>query len=162
MVGPKKQDFWPRINIFNFLKLCPIFDKLTFIHMLFFGQKTCFIGSTIFEIPEPNWQYYICTKSYLLLIFQASVKTYRVYYRPSLLPWCSDLMQRSELSGKPCQSSFVLLQVRVRPRFFDQVGHETMYASSGNKHFFTKSCHRQTYQKQCQQKLGTILENQKF
>ena len=26
---------------------------------------------------------------------------------------------------------------RVRPRFFDQVGHETMYASSGNKHFFT-------------------------
>ena len=35
---------------------------------------------------------------------------------------------------------------RVRPRFFDQVGHETMYASSGNKHFLTKSCHRQTYQ----------------
>ena len=38
------------------------------------------------------------------------------------------------------------MQNRVRPRFFDQVGHETMYASSGNKHFFTKSCHRQTYQ----------------
>ena len=38
------------------------------------------------------------------------------------------------------------LKNRVRPRFFDQVGHETMYASSGNKHFFTKSCHRQTYQ----------------
>ena len=35
---------------------------------------------------------------------------------------------------------------RVRPRFSDQVGHETIYASSGNKHFFTKSCHRQTYQ----------------
>ena len=35
---------------------------------------------------------------------------------------------------------------RVRPRFFDQLGHETMYASCGNKHFFTKSCHRQTYQ----------------
>ena len=31
---------------------------------------------------------------------------------------------------------------RVRPRFFDLVGHETMYASNGNKHFFTKSCHR--------------------
>ena len=38
------------------------------------------------------------------------------------------------------------LYSRVRPRFFDQVGHETMYASSGNKHFFTKSCHCQTYQ----------------
>ena len=33
---------------------------------------------------------------------------------------------------------------RVRPRFFDQVGLETMYASSGNKYFFTKSCHCQT------------------
>ena len=33
------------------------------------------------------------------------------------------------------------MEVRVRPRFFDQVGHETMYASSENKHFFTKSCH---------------------
>ena len=53
------------------------------------------------------------------------------------------------------------LKFRVRPRFLDQVGHETMYASSGNKHFFTKSCHRQTYQiyEQSRQKLGTILEN---
>ena len=50
---------------------------------------------------------------------------------------------------------------RVGPIFFDQVGHETMYASSGNKHFFTKSCHSQTYQNydQRRQKLGTILEN---
>ena len=53
------------------------------------------------------------------------------------------------------------VQSRVRPRFFDQVGYETMYASSGNKHFFTKSCHSQTYQnyEQSQQKSGTILEN---
>ena len=36
-----------------------------------------------------------------------------------------------------------------------------MYASSGNKHFFAKSCHRQTYQnyEQSRQKLGTFLEN---
>ena len=27
------------------------------------------------------------------------------------------------------------IQIRVRPRFFDQVGRETMYASSENKHF---------------------------
>ena len=49
---------------------------------------------------------------------------------------------------------------RVRPRFFDHVGHETMYASSGNKHFFTKSCHPQTKQnyEQSWQKLGPILE----
>ena len=37
------------------------------------------------------------------------------------------------------------MEGRVRPRIFDQVGHEIMYASSGNKHFFTKPCHRQTY-----------------
>ena len=42
------------------------------------------------------------------------------------------------------------MSIRVRPRFFDQVGHETMHASSGNKHFFTKSFHRQTYQN-CEQ-----------
>ena len=42
--------------------------------------------------------------------------------------------------------SFADLAIRFRPRFFDQVGHETMNASSGNKHFFTKSCHRKTYQ----------------
>ena len=50
---------------------------------------------------------------------------------------------------------------RVRPRFFDQIGHETMYASSGNKHFFTKSFHSQTYQnyEQSRQKLVTIALN---
>ena len=36
--------------------------------------------------------------------------------------------------------------IRYRPRFFDQVGHETMSAYIENKYFFTKSCHRQTYQ----------------
>ena len=28
--------------------------------------------------------------------------------------------------------------LRYRPRFFDQVGHQTTYASMGNKHFITK------------------------
>ena len=42
--------------------------------------------------------------------------------------------------------SFDPFHIRVRPRFFGQAGHETTYASSGNKHFFTNSCHRQTYQ----------------
>ena len=30
------------------------------------------------------------------------------------------------------------LSIRVHLIFFDQDGHETMYASSSNKHFFTK------------------------
>ena len=34
-------------------------------------------------------------------------------------------------------SFFDLVSVRDRPRFFDQVGHQTTNASIGNKHFFT-------------------------
>ena len=51
--------------------------------------------------------------------------------------------------------------IRVRPRLFDQVGHQTTNASVGNKYFSTKYCHRQTYQnyEQSRQKLGTFLEN---
>ena len=49
--------------------------------------------------------------------------------------------------------------VRDPPRFFDQVGHQTYSASIGNKHFFTKKCHRQTYQnyEKVRQKLGTFF-----
>jgi capsule polysaccharide modification protein KpsS len=59
----------------------------------------------------------------------AKIKIYILTRAESLFNLCYEI---------PC--------IRVRPRFFDQVGHETMYASSGNKHFFTKSCNRQTYQ----------------
>ena len=38
------------------------------------------------------------------------------------------------------------LLIRHHPRFFDQVGRQTTSAYIENKHFFTKSCHRQTYQ----------------
>ena len=51
---------------------------------------------------------------------------------------------------------------RVRPRFFYQVGHETMHAFSDNKHFLlSKSCHCQTHQnhEESQQKFGAILGN---
>ena len=38
------------------------------------------------------------------------------------------------------------LSSRVRLRFSNQVGHETMYASKGNKHLFITLCHHQSYQ----------------
>ena len=65
--------------------------------------------------------------------------------------------QTREMKMLHCIYNYI--KARVRPRFFDQVGHETMYASSGNRHFFTKSHHRQTHQnyEQSRQKLGTIL-----
>ena len=55
----------------------------------------------------------------------------------------------------------VYILVRVRPRFFDQVGHQTNNASIRNKYFFNKLCHHQTYQnyEQSRQKLGTFLVN---
>ena len=37
------------------------------------------------------------------------------------------------------------LFTRDRPRFFDQVGHQTTNESIGNKHFITKLFHSQTY-----------------
>ena len=40
----------------------------------------------------------------------------------------------------------VVMNIRDRPRFFDQVRHQTIYAYIGNKHFFNKSCYHQTYQ----------------
>ena len=29
------------------------------LSILFFGQKSCFLGPTIFKIPQPNWHYYV-------------------------------------------------------------------------------------------------------
>ena len=55
---------------------------------------------------------------------------------------------------------------RVHPRFFDQVGHETMYASSGNKHFFAKSCQTKimsrAYKKWAQFLKIQYLKNQNY
>ena len=46
---------------------------------------------------------------------------------------------------------------RFRPRFFDQVGHQTTNASIGNEYFITKYCHCQTYQNyESGKKLGTF------
>ena len=44
--------------------------------------------------------------------------------------------------------------IRCHSRFILQVGHEDTRASRGNKHFFTKSCHRKTFQI-CEQPLQT-------
>ena len=61
------------------------------------------------------------------------------------------------------QHSICIRTVKIRycPRFFDQVGHQTAYASIGSRHFCTISCNCQSYQnyEQSQQKLGTFLEN---
>ena len=40
----------------------------------------------------------------------------------------------------------VYLFNRYLLRFFDRWAHETMYAYIGNENFFSKACHRQTYQ----------------
>ena len=50
------------------------------------------------------------------------------------------------VSDFECDRRGYRVEVRVRPRFFDQVGHQTMSACIENKHFFTKPCHRQNYQ----------------
>ena len=55
-----------------FLKSCPICDKLALpvlskykqwfpLSLLIFGQKSCFLGPTMFKIPQPNWHFYTST-----------------------------------------------------------------------------------------------------
>ena len=58
---------------------------------------------------------------------------------------CPYWHQMGMLSVSPALLTLILAQVifnRYRPRFFDQ---STTSAYIENKHFFTKSCHRQTY-----------------
>ena len=50
-----------KLTLYNF----GTFDDLSFSNNFFFlfsililGQKSCFLGPTIFEIPQPNWYYY--------------------------------------------------------------------------------------------------------
>ena len=77
MVGPKKQDFWPKINILKGNhcilriqgapdrqilgmilenKVTQKIKRYTYspIYKRYFGQKSCFLGPTIFEIPQPE------------------------------------------------------------------------------------------------------------
>ena len=43
------------------------------LSMLIFGQKSCFLGPTIFKIPQPNWHYCVClgAQFYIQLVFKA-------------------------------------------------------------------------------------------
>ena len=86
-----------------FLKSCPIFDELAlpvfskyngFLWLYWFlAKKSCFLGPTIFRIPQPNWY---CTldpnnnKFFFRGVIKLLIK--RRYYHSlcSLLPpsWC--------------------------------------------------------------------------
>ena len=104
-----------------------------------------------------HWQCFLNSLNWWLTLlfstFENPTNLMKNQTRLKIKPWLKETCNQSNCINELC--------LRVRPRFFDQVGHETMDASSGNKHFFTKSCHRQTYQnyEQSRQKLGTILEN---
>ena len=58
-----------------------------------------------------------------------------------------------------CATKLGTLQIRDRPRFFDQAGHQTTNVFTGNKYFFTRYCHPYQNYEQSRQKLGTILAN---
>ena len=93
------------------------------------------------HLPQnwPNWPCYLADSlktAPRILIFSIAMGAEYLFYMKSI-----------ENHARAFLALIILpIGTVVRPRFFDQVGHETMYASSGNKHFFTKSCHCQTYQ----------------
>ena len=56
-------------------------------------------------------------------------------------PFFSDLYFNASIENKlffKYELVKIWMDNRNRPRFFDQVGHQTTNASIGNKHFFTK------------------------
>ena len=69
--------------VFYFLKLRPIFDRLSLLvgnferfflgGMLILGQKPFFLGPTIFKVSQPNWHWHVCE----VLIFRLTVDTLR-------------------------------------------------------------------------------------
>ena len=54
--------------------------------------------------------------------------------------------QEEQTTKQSIEAYFPEGTFRYHSRFFVQVGHETTYASRECHHFFTISCHRQTYQ----------------
>ena len=52
--------------------------------------------------------------------------------------YVSDQSQSHNTQSTKKESDTNLKLCQLCPRFFDQVGHETMYTSSVNKHFFMK------------------------
>ena len=74
-----------------------------------------------------------------------------------LSKWCQSIVKRNDWVNLVTREKVELVRylskkisraihTRYLSRFFDRWAHETMDASIGNKHFFTKSCHCQTYQ----------------
>ena len=57
----------------------PIILKIQWfpLSILIFGQKSCFLGPTIFKIPQPNWHYYVHTMNYQILL--ACIHLYFLY-----------------------------------------------------------------------------------
>ena len=86
-----------------------------------------------------------------LLFHFSYLKTREILYHPCpscqillgyLVHWKWNQIEKS-ITSEIQSSSFC---PRYRPRFFDQVGHQTTSAYIENKHYFTKACHHQTYQ----------------
>ena len=61
--------------------------KILWVPKLILGQKSCFLGPTIFIIPQPNWYYYIsndawCTNQSLVARVNFSNCQKLMYHKP--------------------------------------------------------------------------------
>ena len=78
--------------------------------------------------------YYRCTK----IMIQCSQSVANVWMpKLNFKSWMDSIVVFDRCCRHQQGQSWAL-KTRYRLKFFDQVGHETTYASSGNKHFFTK------------------------
>ena len=100
-------------------------------------------GNGSFRTCSKNsWNHYCCTYFQRILAFGNPLCGARLTY--------AHAMVRIARTLDTVQDFFIKLDIKP-----------CMYPSIGNGHFFTISCHRQTYQnyEQNQQKLGTFLEH---
>ena len=120
---------------------CPKGDRMPKFNRI--NETTCFGWITLPDLMSYPRQTTFETST------QMSSITFRIYH-PWLIPnlFQSEILSSFEkvktlksftyISEKNSNSLTRHRCDRYRPRFFDQVGHQTMYASMGNKHFISK------------------------
>ena len=89
-----------------------------------------------------HWKRYCCTIGRQISLGKPTQRMLDIYQvARDAVDSCIDVMKPDVPATVPHEAAKNIIKdisTRYHSRFFVQVGHETMYASSGNKHFFTK------------------------
>ena len=88
---------------------------------------------------------HICQYYYMIILQDYKIVFFFTFLFWNYLRFIQNLTYYLKNGHSTVLKSDDSMQLRYRPRFFDQVGHQTTSSYIENEHFFTKSCHPQTY-----------------